>query len=436
MDRAVTTRAVAAAYVLGALVVLALLFAWERGSYVNYAEGVYLFSARLITDGHVPYRDFIAAHPPLLFYSGAAVLALSDTVDAIRVALSLVALATGALVAITVLRLTGSGVAAVVAGIVSLLAPWSLHEHATLTPETFGAPLLMGAALLASRPRTSVAAGLVAAVAIGFKWPFILPGLLVGIVAPRRWRSLLALLAGFAAGVLLSFALFGADRLYQQLVVAQQDVGWHSLREAGGLLVQAAWNLLPLLVPAVAGVVLGRRARDPMLWRTLLAVGAGNLILVLTVAKTGTYLNTVAVAEPPLVALGACGVVWLWRLAPARPRPRAARAALAAVAAATLLGVAQVAAFLAAPASERPGIFVRPFSAPAAGWPADVDAVDRAVRIARACPPGRPYSGHPYVAFVARRRAPGDEPDQFLRGMTPVGVAAAREAAADAPPCP
>jgi hypothetical protein len=31
---------------------------------------------------------------------------------------------------------------------------------------------------------------------------------------------------------------------------------------------------------------------------------------------------------------------------------------------------------------------------------------------------------------------PGDEPDQFLRAMTPVGAAAARRAAADLPPCP
>jgi hypothetical protein len=399
---------------------------------VNYAEGVYLFSSRLIVDGHVPYRDFVAAHPPLLFYAGAAVLALSDTVDAIRVALSLVTLATGALVAVTVLRLTGSRAGGVAAGLVALLTPWSLHEHATLTPETFGAPLLLGAALLAARPRTAIPAGLVAAVAIGFKWPFILPGLLIVLAVRPRRRYLVGLLGGFAAGVLLAFALFGADRLYEQLVVAQQDVGWHSLRETGGLLAQAAWNLLPLLVPAAAGVALGRHARDAALWRTLLAVAAGSLVLVLTVTKTGTYLNTVALTEPPLVALGACGVVWLARLAPGRSRA----VARVAVAAAALLGVAQVASFLAAPASARPGLFVRPSSAPAHGWPADAATLERSVRTARACPPERPSSGQPFEAFAAHRRMPGDEPDQFLRAMTPVGAAAAREAAADRPPCP
>jgi len=75
-------------YLVCAACLSALLFAWERGAYPNYAEGVYLFSARMILDGAVPYRDFIAAHPPLLFYAGTAVLDAWDSIDAIRVALA------------------------------------------------------------------------------------------------------------------------------------------------------------------------------------------------------------------------------------------------------------------------------------------------------------------------------------------------------------
>src|SRR3954462_3711277 len=110
-------RRTAAIYTLGAAGLLALLFAWEHGTYPNYAEGVYLFSSRLIADGAVPYRDFVAAHPPLLFYSGAGVLRLAGRIDAIRIALSLVSLATGGLVAACVWRLTASAPAAVAGGV-------------------------------------------------------------------------------------------------------------------------------------------------------------------------------------------------------------------------------------------------------------------------------------------------------------------------------
>jgi hypothetical protein len=414
-------------YVAAASCLLVALFAWQGDSYVNYAEGVYLFSSGMVADGSVPYRDFIAAHPPLLFYSGAAILAVWDSLDAVRVVMALVGLGTGALVMVIVRRLTGSGWAGVLAGLLALVTPWTLHEHATLMPESFGAPLLLAAALLAARPRTAVAAGLLGAVAVGFKWPFLLPALLVGVAAPARVRYLGALAIGFAAGVLLSFALFGADRLYEQLVTAQQEIGWHSLRETGGLAVQAAWNLLPLAVPAAAGLLLRRRTEDPPLLATLLALTAGGVILIGTITKTGTYLNTVALVEPPLVVLAVAGTVWLLRSA----LPRRS-VLLGAIAAALALGAAQVIAFVLRPTD--PGIFVRPFSAPAHGWHGKA-IVAQAKRETARCPAGVPYSGPPFLAFVSDRPMPGDEPDQFLLA-TAVGARAARAVAADMPRCP
>jgi hypothetical protein len=359
-------------------------------------------------------------------YSGAGLLAIWDAIEGVRVLLAGVCLATGATVLIAVRRLTGSAPAAVLAGWAALLSPWALHDHAMLMPETFGAPLVMAAALLAARERTAVAAGVVAGIAIGFKWPFILPGLLLVLVCPARRRFLAAFAGTFALGVALSFALFGGG-LYDQLVTAQQDVGWHNLREFGGLVAQAAWNLVPLVVLAALGVVLARESREPALVRTLAAVAVANLVLVLTVAKTGTYVNTIVLAEPPLVALGAAGIVWALR-------PRRRVAALAVAGAACALAAVQVASFLAAPTD--PGLFVRPFSDPAHGWEADDDAVRLAVAQARRCPPGVPYSGAPFYAFVAERPMPGDEPDQFLLEQTPVAAAAASKAAAEARRCP
>jgi hypothetical protein len=209
-------------------------------------------------------------------------------------------------------------------------------------------------------------------------------------------------------------------------VTAQQDVGWHSLREFGGLAAQAAWNLAPLVVLAALGVAFALDARDPALVRTLVAVAVANLILVLTIAKTGTYVNTIVLAEPPLIALGAAGIVWALR-----PRRTVA---LAVAGAACALAAVQVGSFVASPTD--PGLYVRPFSDPAHGWEADDAAVQRTVAEARSCPPGVPYSGAPFYAFLAERPMPGDEPDQFLLAQTPVAAAAARKAAADTPTCP
>jgi hypothetical protein len=158
-------------------------------------------------------------------------------------------------------------------------------------------------------------------------------------------------------------------------------------------------------------------------------LAAATLVLVATVAKTGTYLNVIVAAEPAVVALGVAGTAWLLRSC---SRDRAARAPGAIVCAAWLLSATQVVAFVVHPT--HPGVFVRPRSAPAHAWVGRAQLA-AAVRQARACPAGAPYSGAPFVAFAARRRMPGDEPDQFLM-MTPAGAAAARAAAADQPRCP
>jgi hypothetical protein len=420
------TRRTALTYGVGAAALVALLFAWQRGAYPNYAEGVYLFSSRLILDGAAPYRDFVAAHPPLLFYAGAAVLAVWDSIDAVRAALACVSWLTGGLVAATVWRLTGSSPGAVLGGLAAIVAPWSLHEHALLMPETFGAPLVMGAALLAAQPRTALWAGLLAAVAVGFKWPFLLCGLALLAVTPARGRYAVGLLGGFAAGVALTFAAFGSGPVYDNLVEAQQEVGWYGLRQVGAYAVQGAWTMVPLLVPAGFGVALARRANDARLFRTVAAAGVAALALVATITKTGTYLNTIVLAEPLLVAIGASGIVWLLR----ETRPRWA---LAAVAAAVLLGVVQSASFAASP--DDPGLFLRPFSARGHVW-TSADDVERAVAAARACRGDTAFSGAPYLAFLARRPMPGDEPDEFLLARAPVASPSAAEAAADTPRCP
>jgi hypothetical protein len=302
--------------------------------------------------------------------------------------------------------------------LLALLLPWTLHEHAQLTPETLAAPLIMGAAL--SGPRVT---GVLGALAIGCKLAFALPALLIALAAGRRtvvWLALSTLVLSA-----LATAIFGTD-LWRQTVTAQLQVGSHSLHYVGGLWAQAAWNVVPLAIPAVAAVVLRERAVEPRLVVTMAAAALGGLLLVATVYKNGTYLNVLQMAEPPLLALAAAGAAWLVET---RAAPVAALALCLA-----LLGVAQVASLLANPGNPRP--FARPFAATAPGYALSPHGVELATRRARACPPTTAYSGPPYLAFLGHRRMPGHQPDQFIVANARQNARFAREAAADQPRCP
>ena len=413
-------------YGVAAVGLLALLYVWQRGAYPNYAEGVYLDSSRRILDGALPYRDFVAAHPPLLFYSGAALLSAWDSIDGVRALLALAPLVTGGLVATAVLRLTGSSPGAVLAGLAAIVAPWSLHEHALLMPETFGAPLVMGAALLAARARTAAWAGLLAAVAVGFKWPFLLCG--------SRWRLRRRPRGATSRRSPAGSPRGSCSRSRCSEPGGSTTISWSpSSRSAGRTCARSAptscrgrgtcsrcWCRRPSVSPSGTA-----RATRRCCARSA-AAGLAAFVLVGTITKTGTYLNSIVLLEPPLVALAAAGAVWLLR----EGRPRWG---IAAVAAALLLVCVQAASFVAGP--DDPGLFLRPFSARGHVW-TNADATARAVAAARRCPQGVAYSGQPFIAFVARRRMPGGEPDQFLMAKSPVASRAAAKAAAEPQRCP
>ena len=199
----------------------ALLFAWQGDAYVNYAEGVYLFSAQLVADGATPYEDFVAAHPPLLYYVGA--LAVGEP----RLLLALAPLATGAFVAVAVRRLTGAQGPAVTTGLVTLVTPWMLHEHATLMPESLGAPLVMGAALLAARERRRSPAVWWPGRRSGSSGRFCSRARCSPAWQPPGCASSPPSWPRSAWGPDSRFLLFGGG-LDGRLVGARQEIGWHS----------------------------------------------------------------------------------------------------------------------------------------------------------------------------------------------------------------
>jgi hypothetical protein len=361
---------VVARYAVLAVPLVLGLLAWRGPSYWEYSEGVYALTARMLLGGAKLYSEVVAAQPPLLFHAGAGVLAVHDSLEALRAALALPLLVTGLLVALAVWRLTASHLAAVSGGLAALVAPWTLHEGTLLMPEAFATPLLMGAALLASSPARARWAGALAALAASVKLAFVLPLLALGLASGRRR----AYAAGAAATLLLlwgAFFLAYGRPLLDNVFAAQLQSGRQPARHVAGLWVQAAWNLGPLVLLAALGLPLRRRARDPRLLLSIAALAAGATALLLTLTKHGSYLNVLAVAEPPLVVLATCSAWWVLgargRGEPgARERStstsvaRAAALVRVAVVLAVALLLAQSASLLLSPA--HPALFARPLS--------------------------------------------------------------------------
>jgi hypothetical protein len=241
------------------------------------------------------------------------------------------------------------------------------------------------------------------------------------VVAAGRRRALAGLAGGGLAlcGVLL--AVFGSG-LWHGAVRAQLQVGRASLHYVGGLIAQGGWNELPLLAGAALALAFAARTRDPALLRTLAAAALGGLLLAFSLFKRGSYINVLAVSEPPLLALAACGFAWAWE------RRRVLVLACGAVLA------AQAGSLLASPGD--PLLARRPFARSGLERARSPAAVDRAVAAARRCPRGLAYSGVPYIAFLAERRMPGGQPDLFMLRFAAADRRFALRAATDQPRCP
>jgi hypothetical protein len=394
-------NALAVGTLLGAVVLVVLHF--HRGiEYWNYSEGVYAYTSRLLLDGDDLYGHVVVAQPPWQFVFGAGTLAIHDALTFLRMVVGLAQLGAGVLAAVAVWRLTENPWATAAAPALSLLTPWALHEHGALTPELLAPAVLLGAALLASRPRTAAAAGALAAVAPFIKWPYALP--LIAIVlfsaAPKRAAAGAAIAVAVQA---LAFTLLFGFGLWDDTVLAQLSSGRRGLDTLKGVWGQALWSSIGLV--ALAAIAWWRRAaaRDAAQLKVLVALAVAMLATLITTTKEGTSLNVLVPIEAALLPLALTGAV----MVPKRPL------AIAGVAALFVFTFAASASLLASPDTRSPFLF--PTSERNAWGRTGSDAVVRAeVAKAGACPPGVPYGGPPFLAFLADRPMPDDQPDQFL----------------------
>ncbi len=411
--------------VLLAAVEFTLLAIWQGNADWGFSNGVYAETAREFLHGFVPYKQVAAAQPPPVFLLGALLLAIDDGPAALHIGLGAIDLLTAALVALAVWRLERRRVPALAAGLLAPLVPITLAGHAQLVPETLAAPLVLGGAILCATPRRAGWGALLLALAVLCKVAFVIPALAIVLSVPER-RRLVVLLAGAAIGLFgVSIAVFGLG-VWREAILAQLQIGRAGIHYVAGLLAQAAWNELPLLAGALAFVIAAlRRPPVPRLVRTMSAASLGGLLLALTLFKRGSYIDVLAVAEPPLVVLSAAAVARGWRRC---------TAAWAVVLLLGALLLAQTVSLLVSPGD--PAIATRPFARAGLRWTESRAAVARSVAAARRCPARLAYSGDPWIAFLADRRMPGEQPDLFILAGAREDRAFALRAAQDRPLCP
>src|SRR4051812_32110661 len=394
MDR---RTSIAAGTLLGALVLVALHF-WRGIEYWNYSEGVYAYTSRLFIDGGDLYGHVVVAQPPWQFLFGGAALEIHDSLTFLRLAVGLAQLGAGILSAVAVWRLTENPWATAIAPALTLLTPWALREHGALTPELLAPPVLLGAALLAARPRTAGYAGALAAVAPFIKWPYALALIAIVVFSPAPKRAAIGAAIAVAVQAVAFTAIFGFG-LWDDTVLAQMASGRRGLDILKGVWGQAFWSLIGLV--ALAFLVWRERARlkDPALLRVLAALAVAMLATLITNTKDGTGLNVIVPIEAALVpvALSAVAVTSLRWVAPV----------------AIAFTLAQSLSLVLEPHTATP--FIYPTSQRGAwGRDSDTKQVEAAVAKAEACPRGVVYAGPPFIALLAHRAMPDDQPDQFL----------------------
>lgn len=403
---------------------LALLHAWRGLEYWNYSEGVYALTARGLLAGADLYGDVVVAQPPGLVLAGGGLLAIDDSLGWLRLGVGAIQLAAGGLAGLAVWRLTRSVLATAATPAAFLLTPWAVREHGALTPELVVLPLLLGAALLASRRATAPAGAALAALAPFVKWPFILPAVAIVLLGADRRRAVAVGLATLVAQAALATAVFGAG-FWEQSVLAQLAAeGRPTARTVAGYLGQAGWSLAGLVVAAAVAVRHRGALRDPVLARILAGGAVGALLTLLSVTKAGTALNVVVPLEALLVPLAVAGAALA-----IGTRSRA----LASVA--LVFTAAQSVSLVVAPDTRAP--FLYPTSERGAwGRQASTAEVRAIVAAIGACPPDRPYGGEPLFAYLADRRPPGGQPDGFLTRRSSQLEDVAARIAVDVPVCP
>jgi hypothetical protein len=386
-----------------------------RDTYWNSEEGTYALTARLVLEGHALYRQTVAAQPPSVYFVGAGLLWIHDSLEWLRLGVAALQLAAGLFAGQIVWRITRNVATSVLTPAAMLLTPWAVQEHGALTPELVSLPLLLGALLACRRSSTLPVTGVLCGLLPLVKVPDALPALVIILCSTEVRRTAAYATITLLLGLVGAFVL-GGDALWREVVVAQTQSGFHSLGAIKGWFAQVAWNLSGLVLCCVLAWRFRARANDAGQLRAVLMTSVAALVTLLSELKNGTGLNVAVPVEAVLLPGAMCGVALAW---PTAARARRSHLLTAGVAVLVLIfTLAQSISLLVSPTDPEP--FLRAASA-RVGWAVGLTRAElaAAVRAARACPRGSVFGGPPFIAFVAGRRVPDDQPDGFITA-TPV----------------
>jgi hypothetical protein len=311
---------------------------------VDYDEGVYYSAAALLARGHLPYRDFVLAHPPGSAYLLAPLAAVFDPrqgFEVARVAMCLVgAVNVGLIGRITLMQLGPA--AAIAAALVYATYPEAVSsEHGVFLEPLLALALLAAAAcwfgLVRPRPRPTpvsvFAAGVLSGVALAIKlWAgFAIAAFLLSLPRAGGMRLALRYVAGLAVatvvlcGPMLAVAGIDFPRQVLRFQLERPPDGIVSLPARGGQILfhqhgvaeffassHLAATALALL--GLAAVVIDPRplGRFATLWFVFTIAG-----FLVSVSYFPRYSAALA---PSSALLGAIAVSWVADAAHARQR--------------------------------------------------------------------------------------------------------------------
>lgn len=289
-------------------------------SCLDAADSAYLISADAFAGGLMPYRDFLAAHPPLLYLLGVPLAWLGGGVLPFRIFSLLVLAGLGIAVWRLALRLTGRDDIAFLAGGFMLFAPLSLYFSKLFIQDSLVALLAVAAMslLLGGSRRQAAAAGILCIFAALLKLTF-LPLLLVFIIYVYRYRRehlslFLWISIAIPLALVLLLELISSSAFLEDIILAQASKGYSLANLSGGL--HRIWRMdLPLLVAAVPGLWYMNRqlraaGRGDARFMMLGWLAAGALVL-LTLTADGHDTNLFQLMEPTVVLLAAWGIMGL-----------------------------------------------------------------------------------------------------------------------------
>lgn len=294
-------------------------------SCLDAADSAYVISSDAIARGLMPYRDFLAAHPPMLYLAGAPLAKLGLGVLPFRVFSLLVNAALGFLVWKLALYMTRDKAIAILAGAFTLFAPLGLYFSKLYLNDSL-ASLLMAATvlLLMGKPRwRRGVAGLLCVLGMLTKltfMPFFV--LAIAFVLIYRRESLKLFLAVGAGGTIAAYAalqLATGGAFLDNILGSQASKGYSLTNLVDSL--HRIWLIdWPLLVPAVIGLWFALRyfhnkgpERQKIPEKEFLLFGwlGAALLILATLPAEGHDTNLFLPAEPAVALLAAWGFIGL-----------------------------------------------------------------------------------------------------------------------------